>query len=204
VKFRENVPKATKEKVFNEFNHRCAVCGTDRPQLHHIDENPSNNEAMNLIPLCPNCHLIDQHNPIQPLDSFKLVLLRKYKDPHILKPQFHPIFTRLRFLFTLTDDLDALQLDERAEELVEFIRELEKGSFYSKKIADLIRMTHSTSFLVIGDPESERLWKETGKDDKRNYLIQLEKVRYQAIDLIIELLRYQNWNNTLNGGSGEP
>ena len=48
------------------FNHHCARCGRDslRPrnsreqlQVHHIDENPGNNDIENLIPLCAVCHL---------------------------------------------------------------------------------------------------------------------------------------------------
>ena len=48
------------------FNHHCARCGLEcsRPkgsreflQVHHIDENPGNNDLENLIPLCARCHL---------------------------------------------------------------------------------------------------------------------------------------------------
>lgn len=48
------------------FNHHCARCGQDcqsihsgeqQLQVHHIDENPSNNAPGNLIPLCARCHL---------------------------------------------------------------------------------------------------------------------------------------------------
>ena len=48
------------------FNHHCARCGRDcsNPkdsremlQVHHIDENPGNNNLENLIPLCSVCHL---------------------------------------------------------------------------------------------------------------------------------------------------
>ena len=48
------------------FNHHCARCGKDcsNPsnsrdllQVHHIDENPGNNQLENLIPLCSVCHL---------------------------------------------------------------------------------------------------------------------------------------------------
>lgn len=193
TKPRINIPKAVKEKVLNEFRHRCAVCGTDRPQLHHIDEDPSNNNKMNLIPLCPNCHLTDQHDPTQPFDPVQFTLFRKYKDPHILKPQFHPLFNRFLFFFALSADSDALKLDEKAEELIDFMSEMEMGSFYARKITDLIRMVHSPTVLLVGNPESERAWKEIRESDKRNYLSQLENNRDQAIDLIIETLRYQNW-----------
>ena len=48
------------------FNYHCARCGIDcrNPashvavlQVHHIDENPRNNNFENLIPLCARCHL---------------------------------------------------------------------------------------------------------------------------------------------------
>ena len=63
-KTRTDIPKTVREAVLKEFNHRCAVCGGDRPHLDHIDEDPSNNDPFNLLPLCPNCHIRDRHNPI--------------------------------------------------------------------------------------------------------------------------------------------
>ena len=49
AKQRVNPSKAVRDSLLDEFNHRCAVCGVDRPQVHHIDENPSNNDPLNLI-----------------------------------------------------------------------------------------------------------------------------------------------------------
>ena len=52
------------------FNYHCAKCGSDYRhqegpdpwlQVHHIDENPQNNEITNLIPLCAPCHLRIEH-----------------------------------------------------------------------------------------------------------------------------------------------
>ena len=48
------------------FNYYCAKCESNcrNPkkhqmilQVHHIDENPGNNDLENLIPLCASCHL---------------------------------------------------------------------------------------------------------------------------------------------------
>jgi hypothetical protein len=97
AKGRPKIPAPIREQVLKEYNHLCAVCGEVNPQLHHIDEDPSNNNPMNLIPLCPNDHLIDVHNPTQPIEPGKLRLLRKYKDPTVLTPQFHPLFVRKNF-----------------------------------------------------------------------------------------------------------
>lgn len=106
AKTRTAIPQKIAGKVLKEFNHRCAKCGADNPHLHHIDENPSNNDALNLIPLCPNCHLIDQHDPTRLIEPGKLRLFRVYKDPTILKPQFHPLYSRLRFFESEEGDFE--------------------------------------------------------------------------------------------------
>jgi hypothetical protein len=39
------------------WEHKCAICGFDKIiAIHHVDENHSNNNPVNLIPLCPNHH----------------------------------------------------------------------------------------------------------------------------------------------------
>src|SRR5689334_6368420 len=92
---RVKIPKPTADAVLKEFNHLCAVCGETSPQLHHIDENPANNDPLNLLPLCPNHHLSDQHNPTAKIDPGILALFRRHKDPTILTPEFDPFFRRI-------------------------------------------------------------------------------------------------------------
>lgn len=101
---RKAIPKAVKDAVLKEFNHHCAMCNTANPHVHHIDENPENNDPQNLLPLCPNCHLLDHHNPTAVVDPKKLSLFRQFKDPRILSSEFHPLFIRLRFLLDLNND----------------------------------------------------------------------------------------------------
>jgi hypothetical protein len=52
MKTRVSIPKPIRDRVLKEYHHRCAIRGEDNPQLHHIDEDPSNNDPLNLIPLC--------------------------------------------------------------------------------------------------------------------------------------------------------
>lgn len=139
AKDRPAIPRATRDTLLSEFNHRCAVCGKERPQVHHIDEDPSNNDPLNLIPLCPNCHLIDPHNPTVPIDPAKLCLFRRYKDPVILGPQFDPLFQRLRFLDGERDDESADGLQTKGEELTAFVKVLQMGEFYSGQMSKLLR-----------------------------------------------------------------
>lgn len=55
---REKVPFKIASKILAESHHRCCLCNANwiMPEIHHIDNNPSNNDPENLIPLCPNCH----------------------------------------------------------------------------------------------------------------------------------------------------
>ncbi len=56
AKQRIGVPEATRLELISRCNNRCCVCQTPFVVVHHLDENPSNNEIDNLAPLCPNCH----------------------------------------------------------------------------------------------------------------------------------------------------
>lgn len=46
--------------AFRIYEHKCACCGWDEDErileVHHIDENHSNNKDTNLVILCPTCH----------------------------------------------------------------------------------------------------------------------------------------------------
>ncbi len=111
-----------KDALLDEYDHRCAVCGGGRPHVHHIDEDASHNDLLNLLPLCPNCHLRDQHNPTRKVEIPKLQLFRKFKDPAILKPQFHPIYTRQLFLDAIVLGEEAIsEIENQAGELTELI-----------------------------------------------------------------------------------
>jgi Zn finger protein HypA/HybF involved in hydrogenase expression len=58
-KKRPVIPYKTKALLLKEVNLKCAFCTNNDVhhfQVHHIDENPSNNSFNNLIMVCPNCH----------------------------------------------------------------------------------------------------------------------------------------------------
>jgi hypothetical protein len=50
------VSEGLRIETIAKCNNRCCVCQTPFVVIHHIDENPSNNDPDNLAPLCPNCH----------------------------------------------------------------------------------------------------------------------------------------------------
>jgi hypothetical protein len=187
AKTRKPTPKVVLAAVLKEFNHRCAICGAGRPQIHHIDEDPSNNDLLNLIPLCPNCHLIDQHNPTIPMDAEKLRLFREYKDPAILKAQFHPLFIRMKFLNSIKDDSQKSDLTSRSDDLTDFVAHLEMGGYYSKRIAALVRF--GSIGVVYGD-DRDRVKEERLAREGRE---KLRSAKEQIYRLIIELLRFQKW-----------
>jgi hypothetical protein len=184
AKTRVSIPKEIKEKVLKEFSHRCAICGADDPQIHHIDEDPSNNEQDNLIPLCPNHHLTDQHDPTSGIPFYRMKLFREYKDPTILGAQFQPLYKRLTYLFDINDNSKDEELIEDSEQLIKFVSFLEMGEFYSDELRKLLSSPVRVYFDGVSGRESEKEFRE-----------QLKANRNKALDLIIELLRYQSWGD---------
>ncbi len=51
-----NKVKALLQKEINSICPFCALEDVDHFEIHHIDENPSNNDITNLLMLCPTCH----------------------------------------------------------------------------------------------------------------------------------------------------
>jgi hypothetical protein len=164
AKIRAEIPKSVRESVLKEFNHRCAVCGEDRPHLHHIDEEPANNDPMNLIPLCPNCHLGDQHDASNAIPRPKLLFFRRHKHRLILSPQFNSLIRRLAFLGRVTDSDSVLVLEERVNELSTLVGNLAMGGFFSEQLLKLLTPPKHVRMLVLGDPASEARHAAAGKE----------------------------------------
>lgn len=59
MKTRNPIPYKTKSILQKEIGSVCPFCenkDVEHFEIHHIDENPENNELSNLIMLCPTCH----------------------------------------------------------------------------------------------------------------------------------------------------
>jgi hypothetical protein len=57
-KNRTQIPKDIAASILYQTNRTCCVCHQENKpvQIHHIDENPSNNDIANLTALCLDCH----------------------------------------------------------------------------------------------------------------------------------------------------
>jgi len=76
-KKRTSIPQITKvrAKLQKEIDSACPFCNNEDVghfQIHHIDEDPSNNELINLLLLCPTCH-----SKITKKDISKQVVINK-------------------------------------------------------------------------------------------------------------------------------
>jgi hypothetical protein len=50
-------PESYRSTCFLHHNKKCVVCGEQNiVEVHHLDEDRSNNDPSNLIPLCPTHH----------------------------------------------------------------------------------------------------------------------------------------------------
>jgi hypothetical protein len=136
----------------------------------------------------PNHHLTDQHNPTAPVDPAKLRLFREFKDPVILSPQFHPLYIRFAYLMRVETESDLDRARASTVELIAFVNALKMGGFYHTRVADLL--VDNAPSRWGSDPVDE-------EGDKRRkeayYREKLVENRQEAIDLIIEMLRYQDW-----------
>lgn len=192
-KTRTAIPKAIRERVFNEFNHRCAIGGEGHPHIHHIDGDNSNNAEQNLIPLCPNHHLTDLHNPTQPINPDKLGLFRRFKDPTILRSEFDPLFKRAQFLFRVDGlPFHGDQTGQAVNELIEFVKALEMGQFYASRLKELMSQP-GWGYFMTNEPEWET--RERNEDQDNKFQQKLIKNRDDALTLLVELLRYQRWSS---------
>ncbi|MBW3624510.1 MAG: HNH endonuclease [Armatimonadetes bacterium] len=192
-KERINIPRSISDKVLKEFNHNCAICNQVQPHLHHINEDPSDNDPLNLIPLCPNCHLIDEHNPTKKIDPNIIKLFRIHKDPMLLKPQFQLLFNRMQFLELVEKQPDPDLLENKSLELVEFISSLKMGQFYSKKVNDLLSRPESMGGGYSNYLTGESHFWSNNKQRTEDYVVKVQTARIEVYSLMVELLRFQDW-----------
>ena len=191
MKTRSSIPKAVSEAVLKEYHHRCAVCGRHNPQLHHIDEDPSHNDSDNLLPLCPNCHLQDTHAPTAPLDPQKIRLFRRCKDPCILDPRFHPIWTRLRYLRE-SEETRIVSWNYSCNDLKKFVKALQMGEYYSEQINGIL-VHPFNHFVVHLLRQGQVVTEEALRADKARHQ-EVQDFRATTIEAIcVEMLRYQGW-----------
>lgn len=89
AKERKKIPQQTKVRAVlqQEIGSQCPFCeNTDvgHFQIHHIDENPSNNSMQNLILICPNCHSKMTKGDIPPIE------VMEKKIELLLRPESKP------------------------------------------------------------------------------------------------------------------
>jgi len=192
VPTRTQIPRAIRDQVLGEYNHLCAVCGKPNPQLHHIDGDNANHEALNLLPLCANHHLTDQHNPTRKMETGRVALFRRFKDPAILSPRFEPLYCRLGFLDQLDPKATELEsLENSACELIDFVSALHMGEFYSQRLRDLLGPIDHVTFVTSSTTDVEI--DQWHSEHHVEYIEKLAAGRDEALRLCTELLRYQEW-----------
>jgi len=183
---RQTTPKSIRDAVLREYSHMCAICSKERPQVHHIDEDPNNNEPLNLLPLCANHHLSDQHNPTVKVDPRRLSLFRRYKDPQILSPQFSPIFNRIVFLLLPRPSMSYDELLAKAVDLARFVGSMSMGTYYEKAVSELLDWSFPAAYnLNAIDTYFE-------KRDAA-FRLKVEDNSDRVVHLVVEQLRYQSW-----------
>jgi hypothetical protein len=75
---RPDVPDATAREVLRKAMHRCSICYQEQVIIHHIDENPENNDESNLVVICLHHHGL-AHTRFEMTRNLTPALLKDYK-----------------------------------------------------------------------------------------------------------------------------
>ena len=167
------IPTRTKVAVLKCYHHKCALCRRNPPppELHHIDGNPSNNDTINILPLCPNCH-----SSIARVSPITILLFRKHGRREILSVEFEEVLKKCAFVVELSADDWIPWFIAPAEDLVAFVRQLDMGKYYAPRLKR----------LIWSEPEIETPTVEEYKV--------FHTLRCSAIEnLIVDLLPHQGW-----------
>jgi len=68
---KENKIRAELQKKINSVCPFCISTEVEHFQIHHIDDNPSNNEIFNLKLVCPTCHSKITKGDYSPMEVFQ-------------------------------------------------------------------------------------------------------------------------------------
>ncbi|MDB4897475.1 MAG: hypothetical protein JWN15_3737, partial [Firmicutes bacterium] len=110
----------------------------------------------------------------------------------ILDPRFHPLFLRLRFLEAVGPGTDGGAIAAGAAEMVGLMRGLRQGQLYADLVDELLRRPTYLDFSGLGEPG----WQSCCSGDDEPYYEQVRRVRGRVLELVLELLAYQDWPGT--------
>jgi len=89
VKIRKTIPALTSKKLFQEADNHCSFCSVNDVaalEIHHLDEDPGNNQLGNLIVACANCHAKITHGETSPADVHTKKLQLKWMSQAAKRP----------------------------------------------------------------------------------------------------------------------
>ena len=204
-KVRKEIPAALATSVKTEFGNRCAMCREPYVTIHHIDENPSNNNRQNLIPLCPNCHHGRVHGyGGNKIDRRALELYRELGTRFAATGAYNLLLKRSAYITSgMFEQLDSDQLSNALDDLLSFVRGLKFGPHFEKKLSRLLRPPRrpgNVYLTFIGDDydtaadlrrnEAER--KARLLEHTKAYKAQLDEAKADVAAVLDEILLAQD------------
>lgn len=216
---RKAVPQRLQSAITKEFNNVCATCGESAgTQVHHIDENPGNNDPLNLIPLCPTCHDIRIHGPSSQVTREMLRIFRAHKDLALLTPNFRSVQDRMAFFeapekFAKAAADEMWTLADAMEDFCAFIQMQPKGEYYARRLRTLLKAEEPAGVLDLKlgvqyyDSEPEDRAKEVEAEAvEANIRVvkNLNAVRSEVERLVVEFVRFQDWPRRPLGSLHSP
>jgi hypothetical protein len=203
-KSRLAVPRVTADKVKALFRHRCAVCAAPYMELHHIDEDPGNNDEKNLILLCSNCHHGRVHGQGHTLDQHALRLYRELGHRFAATGAYRILLARSSYVTSGAFRGEAWKkLVTAFDDLVSFVKGLKHGPHFATRVRRLLQPPQQHAIVnvtVIGsgqDVQAQRSQQEAAEEGRmheetRKYKQQIEAAGPELVNLMDEILMAQD------------
>lgn len=192
-KKRTPIPKKTAASIMFQTDGICCVCHKEgKPvQIHHIDENPSNNNIENLMTLCLDCHHNTQISGgfTRRLDNEQLKL---YRDNWIntisgSRSQLRDEITKSKLKIHHKDEIKPIIISKSTSStLTQEIRELIK-KIGKEKISQLLQEAK----LIAIDTNDKEMGNWIQKE-LNGYTDKQERIKHEKAEKLFPAYRYIN------------
>jgi hypothetical protein len=99
----------------------------------------------------------------------------------------------MQFLNPVDESIEIGYLADLARELIEFVAALEMGSFYSKRISDLIKRNYATYPATGVHDDGMAYTYAVEMETEEQYLEMIRDAYPKVVQLAVEMLRFQRW-----------
>jgi hypothetical protein len=218
------IPKAIAAKVLFSSDRTCCVCriAGKKIQIHHVDDDPSNNDPVNLSVLCLDCHadtqvkggfgrqLDAEQVTLYRDDWYRIVATRRVQAYRDARDESMSEDSRIRYLTSLTEMLrekqdyvslaglyDDMENDELRDKYVALALEADSSDW----LVIYLRALQNRRDLIPDDVAERRLGEQLEREDwaqRARTLVDLGRYVDAAHDYVKDILESLETGNAFS------